>query len=107
MKSQRRALRRHHAARRKRWARRELSHMIDCHHGRRRLKFIGMLADTPKLCSCWMCGNPRRYFSEPTDQELRLCFGKRLCQVSIAGEHAPAGGRSSRAAEAPKRLASP
>jgi len=72
MKSQKRALRRHHAARRKRWAQRELSHMLDGHHGRRRLKFIGMLADTPKLCSCWMCGSPRRYFGELPYQELRL-----------------------------------
>jgi len=24
-----------------------------------------------KPCSCWMCGNPRRYFGEPTVQERR------------------------------------
>ena len=22
-------------------------------------------------CSCWKCGNPRRYFGEPTWQEVR------------------------------------
>lgn len=24
-----------------------------------------------KLCSCYMCGNPRRHFDEPTMQEKR------------------------------------
>lgn len=23
-------------------------------------------------CSCWMCGNPRKFFDEPTIQEKRL-----------------------------------
>lgn len=23
-------------------------------------------------CSCWMCGNPRKYFGQKTFQELRL-----------------------------------
>jgi len=23
-----------------------------------------------KICSCWMCGNPRRYFSQKTHKEL-------------------------------------
>jgi hypothetical protein len=27
-------------------------------------------ADHLASCSCWMCGNPRRYFGEPTRQEL-------------------------------------
>ena len=27
---------------------------------------------TPTPCSCWMCGNPRRYFGEGTVQERRL-----------------------------------
>ena len=70
MKNRNRALRRHHTVRRKRWAERELGHMIDCHDGRRRRKFVGMLANTPKLCSCWMCGNPRRYSGEQPYQEI-------------------------------------
>ena len=24
---------------------------------------------TPTPCSCWMCGNPRKFFQEPTLQE--------------------------------------
>ncbi len=31
----------------------------------------GKLAHTRQLCSCWMCGNPRRYFGEITLQERR------------------------------------
>jgi len=28
-----------------------------------------MIIDTPTPCSCWMCGNPRKYFGEKTLQE--------------------------------------
>lgn len=31
----------------------------------------GLVVDTPCPCSCWMCGNPRRYFGELTIQEKR------------------------------------
>ena len=30
------------------------------------------LLQTPKSCSCPMCGNPRRYFGERTIQERRI-----------------------------------
>ena len=33
-------------------------------------KTAQLYADTPKLCSCYACGNPRRYFGEKTRQEL-------------------------------------
>lgn len=34
---------------------------------------IGKVASTHgKPCSCWMCGNPRRYFGELTVQERRF-----------------------------------
>lgn len=29
------------------------------------------LADHLAVCSCWMCGNPRRFLGEPTIQERR------------------------------------
>lgn len=29
------------------------------------------MANHGKLCSCYMCGNPRRHFGEPTIQERR------------------------------------
>jgi len=34
-------------------------------------RMIGIKAHTPALCSCWMCGNPRKYFNEKTIQEKR------------------------------------
>ena len=27
---------------------------------------------TPAVCSCWMCGNPRKWFKQPTIQERRM-----------------------------------
>ena len=34
-------------------------------------RMIGIKAHTPALCSCWMCGNPRKYWKEKTIQEKR------------------------------------
>jgi len=31
---------------------------------------LGMVVTTPTLCSCWMCGNPRKYFGQRTRQEI-------------------------------------
>jgi len=48
------------------------------HHATRvkskRSKYSGKgksMAETPAICSCWMCGNPRRYFGDRTVQERR------------------------------------
>lgn len=30
--------------------------------------------NTPKACSCFMCGNPRMHFKELTSQELRYSY---------------------------------
>ena len=30
---------------------------------------------TPASCSCWMCGNPRKWFGERTVQERRAMQG--------------------------------
>jgi hypothetical protein len=32
---------------------------------------LGRVIDTPTPCSCWMCGNPRRWVGERTFQERR------------------------------------
>lgn len=29
----------------------------------------GVISHTPATCSCWMCGNPRKFFKEKTKQE--------------------------------------
>ena len=34
---------------------------------------LGVMARTPCVCSCWMCGNPRRYWGEVTRAE-RISF---------------------------------
>lgn len=70
----RRSVRRHHKARKKTWVRRVLPHFFlgDREPPPRR---VGMYADTPKPCSCWMCGNPRRYLNEPPIQERRAAPG--------------------------------
>lgn len=33
---------------------------------------IGRLVRTPSACSCWMCGNPRKFFGELTVQEKKF-----------------------------------
>lgn len=34
-------------------------------------KQVGVLGHTAALCSCVLCGNPRKFFGERTVQELR------------------------------------
>lgn len=72
MKPTRRALRRHH---RERMLRRALRSYVlswpdyDEHERRQRaLRWFNNL----KLCSCYMCGNPRKYEGALTLQERRL-----------------------------------
>ena len=33
---------------------------------------IGLVAQTPHPCSCYSCGNPRKWFKEKTMQEKKL-----------------------------------
>jgi hypothetical protein len=35
-------------------------------------ELVSRAVDTPTPCSCWMCGNPRKYFRELSRQELKL-----------------------------------
>ena len=39
--------------------------------GRWHVKEPGYLAKNNTVCSCWMCGNPRKYFGEITIQEKK------------------------------------
>lgn len=34
-------------------------------------RYIGKIAHARRLCSCWLCGNPRRHWGQATIQELR------------------------------------
>ncbi|MFP3941396.1 MAG: hypothetical protein ACLF0P_13945 [Thermoanaerobaculia bacterium] len=63
-----RALRRHHAARKKAWVRRTLRHRFLAPEDLSPRR-VGLYAETPKVCSCWMCGNPRRHLGEVTLRE--------------------------------------
>ena len=38
--------------------------------------WLGRYANTPKWCSCWMCGNPRK-LGQLTRQEIRARVVKR------------------------------
>jgi hypothetical protein len=38
-------------------------------------RHLGRIAHSRQLCSCRMCGNPRRYLGEPTVQERRAPLG--------------------------------
>ena len=68
-----RSLRRHHEQRVKR--------RVAAYYGgyaRRDPRHIGKIAHARQLCSCWMCGNPRRRLGEPTLQELRAADRDRV-----------------------------
>jgi hypothetical protein len=58
-----RSIRRHHRVRiiRKRYEK--------VQRGYWHVKSPGYLAKNNTVCSCWMCGNPRKYFGELTRQE--------------------------------------
>lgn len=59
-----------HRARTIPWAHCDTCAPAPCHcseHAARR----GRLSKTPTPCSCWMCGNPRRYMGQRTHAEHR------------------------------------
>jgi hypothetical protein len=39
--------------------------------GRWHVKSLGYLAKNNTVCSCWMCGNPRKYLRQLTVQERK------------------------------------
>jgi hypothetical protein len=61
---QSRAVRRHHEERIKH---RVQKYYAGVHRGDPRR--IGLIAHSRQLCSCFMCGNPRKWLDEPTRQE--------------------------------------
>jgi hypothetical protein len=36
---------------------------------------VGSYRKVRRLCSCWMCGNPRKHFGACTRQELKAALG--------------------------------
>jgi len=71
------ALRRHHAQRMKTWVLRTLRHYFTEGHSFPARR-VGMYSKTPKICSCFMCGNPRRFHGELTIQERRAMIDSDL-----------------------------
>lgn len=65
MKDLKRSIRRHHMERLKK-------NRCKYYNGNKLPRVIGMLAHTATICSCHMCGNPRKYFKELTIQEKRF-----------------------------------
>ncbi|MEZ4775950.1 MAG: hypothetical protein R3D00_22420 [Bacteroidia bacterium] len=67
MKNYQRAIRRHHRERllqkRKNYWGNDRVHEIKAN-----------VINTPKPCSCFMCGNPRKYWNEKTVQERRFAL---------------------------------
>lgn len=61
-----RALRRHHYERLKNTRSHYWGHSVPLSPSA-----LGKVADTPCLCSCFMCGNPRKWHGEPSFQELK------------------------------------
>jgi hypothetical protein len=47
----------------------------------------GAVIDTPTPCSCWMCGNPRRYLGERTVCERR--WRQKAEDDCFAGDQGP------------------
>jgi hypothetical protein len=70
MKSSKRALRRHHRQRMIQRALRSLVLSWPEDEETRLQRALGWYNNLKK-CSCWMCGNPRRYGAGPTRQEQR------------------------------------
>lgn len=63
------AYRRHTEQKRKAWARKAGREW----YGKEPTdKQIGHLAHAPAMCSCYMCGNPRKWWKQKTRQELKL-----------------------------------
>jgi hypothetical protein len=72
-----RAIRRHHQQVAKARARRLLV-LWELPADARR---VGIHGSTRVICSCWMCGNPRKHLGEQTWQELRATT------VSLVRDH--------------------
>lgn len=80
-----RAFRRHTEQKRKAWARKI---------GRERYgkepteRQVGRLAHSPELCSCYMCGNPRKHFKQKTLQEIKSDHAQVMQLVDISASKA-------------------
>lgn len=49
-----------------------------------------LCAEHMASCSCWMCGNPRKYFGEPTIQEIKSDEAFKAAMKDLLEEQADA-----------------
>ena len=73
LRKSRRGLRRHHVRRLKR-RRRGYWYGTFEEFAPLTRRALGVVVNTPKPCSCWMCGNPRKHWRERSLQEIRADF---------------------------------
>ena len=97
MKSMKRALRRHHRQRMIQHALR--SYVIGGRDEEVRLALARRWHNHLKMCSCYMCGNPRKYEGGIPRPEQRV--GEAACQEGEDG--VPRGPRASREAQTSSR----
>lgn len=99
MENHKRALRRHHTARIKRnrqyyWGRgKPNEQMVDVNRDTYRLnpvggvtvladKYLGLVVNTPQVCSCFRCGNPRRFGHRTLKEALvKVCLSEGLDEI--------------------------
>jgi len=46
------------------------------------VKSPGYLAKNNTVCSCWMCGNPRKHFGQLTHQEILASLSEDLASTN-------------------------
>lgn len=69
-KSRKRALRRHENQRLKNKRSKYYSYTwIEIETEDQKAKRLGIILNTARMCSCWMCGNPRKHFNDDTLKE--------------------------------------
>ena len=77
------AFRRHQETKRKAWVKRTMNRIWS---DRLTPSRIGMLAHSPALCSCYACGNPRKYFGERHISELRVIEAMK-CEIDTINKN--------------------
>ena len=72
----RRALRRWQSAKRKKVIMKrliaEMQEFPYIHYPTSLSRMVGRRFHSPASCSCWMCGNPRKYYKEKSYQEQKV-----------------------------------
>jgi len=82
-KKLKRSLRRHHAKRIKKKRTYLLKRWYSDMYDNLRERKQGMLTHTGTPCSCWACGNPRKFFGEKTLSEHRAILNEKDALIDL------------------------